>query len=75
MMYSMTAQLKEGNLVDLKQAEFVGDGLSTLDDAIDAAAGAMDYDRKIVAVLIYRGNGYAADYVGTYDAGGWHGVA
>ena len=75
MMYSITAQLKDGNFVDLNQAEFVGDGLSTLDDAIDAAAGAMDYDSKIVAVLAYRGKGYSADYVGTYDAGGWHGVA
>ena len=72
MTYTMTAQLKDGNLVDLAQAEFVGEGLKTLDDAIEAAADAMEYDSKIVAVRVYRGEGYFADYVGTYDAAGWH---
>ena len=74
MTYSMAAQLRDGNLVDLNQPECIGDGLRTLDDAIDAASDAMDYDIKIVAVRVYRGEGYFADYVGTYDAGGWHGA-
>ena len=72
MMYSMTAQLKDGNLVDLNQAEFIGGGLNAIDEAIEAASDAMEYDSKIVAVRVYRGEGYFADYVGTYDAAGWH---
>ena len=72
MMYSMAAILNDGALVDLYQPEFIGDGLNALDDAIEAASDAMDYDSKIVAVRVYRGEGYFADYVGTYDAAGWH---
>ena len=74
MMYSMAAILNDGALVDLDQPEFIGDGLNAIDDAIEAASDAMDYDSKIVAVRVYRGEGYLSDYVGTYDAGGWHGI-
>ena len=74
MMYTMAAILQDGALIGLDQPEFVGEGLSTLADAIDAARDAMDYDSGIVSVRVYRGKGYFADYVGTYDAGGWHAV-
>lgn len=74
MMYSIAAVHNDGTIIGLDQPEFVGDGLRTLDDAIDAARDAMDYSRKIVAVRVYSGEGYFAAYVGTYDAGGWHAV-
>ena len=74
MMYTMAAILKDGGFIGLDQPEFVGDGLKTLDDAIGAARDAMDYDSGIAAVRVYRGEGYFSDYVGTYDAGGWHEV-
>ena len=69
--YSIAAVLKDGNVVDLYKPEFVGDGLETLDDAIDAARDAMEYSGKIVEVKVYRGVGYFSDLVGTYDADGW----
>lgn len=69
MTYSMTAQLKDGNLVDLVQCEFVGsDELKTLEDAIEAAETAMDYSDEIAEIIVRSDNGYE----GSYDANGWH---
>ena len=51
--YSMAAVLNDGNIINLDQPEFVGDGLKTLDDAIKAARDAMEYNSKIVEVHVY----------------------
>ena len=51
--YSMCAVLNDGNIINLDQPEFVGDGLKTLDDAIKAARDAMEYNSKIVEVRVY----------------------
>ena len=51
--YAMCAVLNDGNIINLDQPGFVGDGLKTLDDAIKAASDAMEYNSKIVEVRVY----------------------
>ena len=43
MNFSMTAELNNGIRTQLSQSEFVGEGIHTLADAIDAAMDAIEY--------------------------------
>lgn len=57
--YQLTAILENGDLIDLIEAEFIGDGIDSLEDAIDAAQTALDYDGEPVAsVRIDSENGF-----------------
>lgn len=67
--FQLTAILENGNQIDLVECEFIGDGIDSLDDAIDAAQTALDYDGELVAfVRIDSENGYE----GTLDRSGFH---
>lgn len=57
--YQLTAIMANGNLIDLVECEFIGEGLNSLEEAIDAAQTALDYDgERIEAVRIDSVNGY-----------------
>lgn len=43
MEFTLTAVKYDGNLEELTQPEFVGDGLKSLEDAIEAAKDAFEY--------------------------------
>ena len=60
MNYTMTAQLNNGAREELNQFEFVGEGIHTIADAIDAATDAIEYTGgKIEYVDLYLdGYGY-----------------
>lgn len=67
--YQLTAIMANGNQIDLVEAEFIGDGIDSLEDAIDAAQTALDYDGEPVAsVRIDSENSYE----GTLDREGFH---
>lgn len=67
--YQLTAIMANGNQIDLVEAEFIGDGIDSLEDAIDAAQTALDYDGEPVSsVRIDSENGYE----GTLDREGFH---
>lgn len=57
--YQLTAIMANGNLIDLVECEFVAEGINSLEEAIDAAQTALDYDgEQIEAVRIDSANGY-----------------
>lgn len=57
--YQLTAIMTNGNRIDLVECEFFNEGLSSLEEAIEAAQTALDYDgEQIEAVRIDSANGY-----------------
>ncbi len=69
--YQLTAILENGDLIDLVEAEFIGEGIESLEDAIDAAQTALDYDGEPVScVRIDSEDGFE----GILDREGFHKV-
>ena len=68
MNFSMTAQMVNGNREELSQSEFVGEGLHTLADTIEAAKDAMEYaEGSIDYVDLYED---ACGYIGYVNDSG-----
>lgn len=60
--YTMTAQLNNGNREELDQPEFVGEGIHTHADAIDAAKDTIEYAEGSIEYVDLYLNGYG--YIG-----------
>lgn len=58
MEFTLTAVKYDGNLEELTQPEFVGDGLKSLEYAIEAAKDAFEYSDEIKEVNVFADGVY-----------------
>jgi hypothetical protein len=68
MNYAMTAQLNNGSREELNQPEFVGEGIHTIADAIDAAKDAIEYAEGSIEYVDLYLDDYG--YIGYVDGCG-----
>lgn len=77
MKFELIAQMLDGRREELNQPEFVGEGLETLAEAIEAASGALEYINanalRVEFIDIYcdENRGCSNGYCGYVDACGW----
>lgn len=78
MKFTMIAQMLDGRREELSEPEFVGEGLGSLADTVEAAKDALEclngYDRQAEYVDIYcdENHGCSNGYCGFVDDSGWH---
>lgn len=78
MKFELIAQILDGARETLDQPEFIGEGIETLSDAIDAAKDALEYinSEQLIAeyidVYCDENHGTSNGYCGYADNDGWH---
>lgn len=78
MKFELIAQMVNGARETLDQAEFVGEWIETLSDAIDAAKDALEYingdglQAEYIDIYCDENRGTSNGYCGYVDADGWH---
>ena len=78
MKFELIAQMLDGARETLDQPEFIGEGIETLSDAIDAAKDALEYinSEQLIAeyidVYCDENQGTSNGYCGYADNDGWH---
>ena len=78
MKFELIAQMIDGARETLDQPEFIGEGIETLSDAVDAAKDALEYINgesliaEYVDVYCDENHGASNGYCGYVDDAGWH---
>ena len=78
MKFELIAQMLDGAREELSQPEFIGEGIETLSDAIDAAKDALEYINgeqliaEYVDVYCDESHGTSNGHCGYVDDSGWH---
>lgn len=73
MKFELIAELRNGARISLDSPEFVGSGLTSLPEAVDAARDAFDYTEAEHIDIYCDGNvGVSNGWCGYLDDCGWH---